>query len=112
MQTFKNSDRVGPREILISKKNSTLLKKFLAFRDKCGVSHDLLFSLRNGKQMTKSAFSQGLLNLTKRLMGQKVGTRMIRVLFATSNRKEIEAAKNVSDKLLHSAEQSQQYVRK
>ena len=62
--------------------------------------------------MTKSAFSQGLLGLTKKLMGKKVGTRMIRVLFATMNRKEIEAAQSVSNKLLHSAEQTQQYIRK
>ena len=112
MTKFKNSDKLGPREIILGKKNSKVLKQFLAFRDKCGVTHDLLFSLRNGKPMTKSAFSQGLIGLTTKLLGKRVGTRMIRVLFATSNKEEIEAAKEVSNKLLHTPAQSQQYVRK
>jgi hypothetical protein len=112
MVEFKNADKIGPREIILSKKNSRLLKQFLAFRDKCKITHDLLFSLKSGKPMTKSAFSQGLIGLTQKLLGQRVGTRLIRVLFATSNREEIEKASDVTNKLLHSSEQTKQYIRK
>ena len=62
--------------------------------------------------MTRSAFSQGLINLTQKLLGQRVGTRIIRVLFATSNRDEILKAESVTNKLLHTSEQTKQYIRK
>jgi hypothetical protein len=112
MTEFKNSDKIGPREIILGKKNSRLLKQFLVFRDKCDVKHDLLFSLRNGDPMTRSAFSQGLINLTQKLLGKRVGTRLIRVLFATENREEIEKAEDVTNRLLHTSEQTKQYIRK
>jgi hypothetical protein len=112
MVDFKNSDKIGPREILLGKKNSRLLKQFLAYRDRCDIKHDFLFSLKNGKPMTKSAFSQGLIGLTQKLLGKRVGTRLIRVLFATQNRAEIEKAAEVTNKLLHTSEQTKQYIRK
>ena len=112
MTEFKNSDKIGPREIILGKKNSRLLKQFLAYRDKCDVKHDLLFSLRNGDPMTRSAFSQGLINLTQKLLGKRVGTRLFRVLFATENREEIAKAEDVTNRLLHTSEQTKQYVRK
>ena len=112
MVEFKNADKIGPREIILGKKNSRLLKQFLAFRDKCKITHDLLFSLKSGKPMTRSAFSQGLINLTQKLLGQRVGTRIIRVLFATLHRDEILKSESVTNKLLHTSEQTKQYVRK
>jgi hypothetical protein len=109
---FKNSNRLGPREVTLSRKNSTMLKRFLAYRDKCGIKHDMLFSLRSGGKMTKTAFSQGLIGLTSRLLGKRIGTRIIRVLFATVNQDEIQKATEITNKLLHTSKQTLQYIRK
>ena len=113
MTKFKNSDKVGPKEIELNRANSMEMKKFLKYRDDV-VDHDFLFSLKSGKPMTKSAFSQALLKLTENLLGKKVGSRLIRVMFASHNSELLEKADAVSNKMLHSKTglQTRKYVRK
>ena len=111
MTDFKNSDKVGPRTIELSRANSMELKKFLKYRGEL-VDHDFLFSLKNGKPMTKKAFSQALIKVTSDLLGKRIGSRLIRVMFATENREVIEKAAGVTNKLLHTAKQTKQYTRK
>ena len=53
-----------------------------------------------------------LIKTTSELMGKKVGMRIIRVLTATDNQKVLEQAKDLTNKLLHTSKQTNQYVRK
>ena len=114
MTKFKNSDKVGPKEVKLDRANSMEMKKFLRFREKTGVDHDYLFSLKNGKPMTKGAFSQSLIALTSRLLNRKIGSRLIRVMFASQNKEVLEKADKVSNDMLHSksGRQTRKYVRK
>ena len=113
MTKFKNSAKLGPKVITLNRANSMEMKKFLRYRDAL-VDHDFLFSLKNGKPMSKSAFSQGLLKLTSNLLNKKIGTRLIRVMFATHNKALLEKADKVSNDMLHSksGRQTRKYIRK
>ena len=111
MTDFKNSDRIGPREIKLSRANSMEMKRFLRYREPL-VKHDYLFSLKNGKPMTKKAFSQALIKLTDTLLGKRIGSRLLRVIFATKNDAVLAKAAKVSNNMLHSSKQTQEYVRK
>jgi hypothetical protein len=111
---FKNSKKLGPREIKLNRANNIELNKFLRFRSGL-VTHDKLFSLRSGKPMSKSAFSQGLIKLTNRLLDKKIGSRLLRVMFASSkeNQEILKKAEEISDKMLHQkgGKQTRQYVK-
>ena len=74
----------------------------------------LLFSLKSGKPMSKSAFSQALINLTQRLLDKKVGSRIMRVAFATSKKQQLSEADAVVNNMLHSkgGKQTRKYIRK
>ena len=111
MTKFKNSDKIGTRTIKLSRASSMAMKKFLRYRDGL-VEHDFLFSLKSGKAMTRKAFSQALIKLTSELLGKRIGTRLIRVMFASMNSSLLNAADKVSNNLLHSAKQTRSYVRK
>ena len=115
MNDFKNSKILGPRVIELNRANSGEMKKFLKFRHQVGIEHDYLFSLKNGKKMSKSAFSQSLLALTSRLFGgKKIGSRLIRVMVASANEELLKKADKLSHDMLHSKSgaQTRQYVRK
>jgi hypothetical protein len=109
---FKNSDKLGPREIKLDRASSMQMKKFLKYRDGL-VDHDFLFSLRSGANMSKGAFSQALIKLTQKLIGKKIGSRLLRVMFASDNAEILKAADNISKKMLHSktGKQTRQYVK-
>ena len=113
MTDFKNSDKVGPKEVKLNRANSMEMKRFLKYRDAV-VDHEFLFSLKSGKPMTKSAFSQALIKLTENLLGKRVGSRLIRVLFATSKKIDLQKADDISNQMLHSKTglQTRKYVRK
>ena len=112
MTQFKNSDKVGPKKIKLNRSNSMEMKKFLRYRDQV-VDHDFLFSLKSGAPMTKKAFSQQLIKITDNLLGKRVGSRLIRVLFAPDNKQALQKADDVSNKMLHSKTglQTRKYVR-
>jgi hypothetical protein len=112
MQNFKVSEKIGKREIVLSRSATTVLKKFIKYRGKAGISHDFLLSARNGNKMSKKGYSQMLIKTTSELMGKKVGMRIIRVLTATENQNVIDKANELTNKLLHTSKQTSQYVRK
>mgnify|MGYP000197430471 CR=1 FL=1 len=113
MVKYKNSDRLGPREIKVSRAGSMALTKFLRIRDKV-IEHDMLFSNKNGKPMSKSAFGKALQNTTEKLLGKRIGSRIIRIVFSSEpeHKAVIEKAAEITNKLLHTAKQTKQYIRK
>ena len=111
MTKFKNSDKIGDREIKLNRSNSMALKKFLKYRSEI-VDHEFLFSNKKGEPMTKKAFSQALIKLTNDRLGKRIGSRLIRVMYATSEKDKLDAADEVTNKMLHSREQTRQYTRK
>lgn len=111
MTEFKASDKVGKREIVLSRGVVQVVKRFLKYRDKAGVDHDFLLSARNGSKMTKKAYSQTLIKTTEDLLGKRVGSRIIRVLTATEHKDVLEKADELTNKLLHTSKQTRQYVR-
>jgi hypothetical protein len=113
MTKFKNSSQVGPKEVVLNRANSMEMKRFLKYRDAL-IDHEFLFSLKSGKPMTKSAFGQALIKLTSNLLNKKVGSRLIRVMFASENTELLSKAADVSNKMLHAknSRQTRQYIRK
>jgi hypothetical protein len=109
---FKNSDKLGPREIKLDRASSMEMKKFLKYRIGL-VDHDFLFSLRSGAKMSKGAFSQALIKLTSKLIGKKIGSRLLRIMFASDNAEILKAADKITSKMLHapSGKQTRQYVK-
>jgi hypothetical protein len=112
IQKYKNSDRLGPREVEVSAALSKVLKQFLKFRDKLGLKHDFLLSNVNGDPMSKQAFSKAIHKITLDLSGKSFGSRILRVLHATENAEIIAKSSELTNKLLHTASQTRQYVKK
>ena len=112
IQKYKNSDRLGPREVEVSAALSKVLKQFLKFRDKLGLKHDFLLSNVNGDPMSKQAFSKAIHKITLDLSGKSFGSRILRVLHATENAEIIEKSSKLTNKLLHTSSQTRQYVKK
>ena len=114
MTEYKNSDKLGPREVKISRAGTMALKKILAYREKVGIKHNKLFSTKTGGEMSKATFGKGLQATTSKLLGKAIGSRIIRILHASSksNKEAIEKASELTNKLLHTASQTKQYVRK
>ena len=108
---FKNSDKLGPREVTISKALTTALKKFLQYRERV-VKHDFLLTNMNGEKMSKAAFGKAMHKITGELTGKKLGSRIIRLLHASDNAEIIEKSNALTNKLLHTQKQTRQYIRK
>ena len=64
------------------------------------------------EKMSRSALGKMVIRATKKILNKKIGSRMIRILAASSNKEEIEKLKKFSDKMLHSVKQTGDYVRK
>lgn len=108
---FKNSDKLGPREVTISKTLTAALKTFLKYREGL-VKHDFLLTNMNGDKMSKAAFGKAMHKITGDLTGKKLGSRIIRILHASDNAEIIEKSNALTNKLLHTGKQTIQYVRK
>ena len=111
MRTFKNSDQLGEKEITLSRGLTTQVRKFLKYRDGV-VDNDYFLNTMNKKKMTRSSLGKMVIRATKKLLNKKIGSRIIRVLAATSNKEEIKKLKKFSDSMLHSVKQTGDYVRK
>jgi hypothetical protein len=112
MIDFKSSDKVGPRTVKLTKGVVRVLKKFLKYRDAAEVGHDFLLSARNGNKMTKKGFSQMMIRTTEELLSKRVGSRIMRVLTASENKDVLLEANEITNKMLHTAKQTRQYIRK
>ena len=111
VQDFKNSDKLGPREVTISKSLTKALKLFLKYRAKL-IKHDFLLSNLEGNKLSKQAFSKAIHSITKRLSGKSFGSRILRIMHATENAEIIEKSNALTNKLLHTGAQTLQYIKK
>ena len=111
-QKFKNSDKLGPRDIKLSRALTMAIRKYLKYRNKVGLDHDFLLTGKAGKPMSRGAFGKALRNQTQELLGKRVGSRIIRVVVSTENRKILEKAAELSNKMLHTQKRTLDYIRK
>ena len=111
LNKFKNADKLGPRKVEISAALTKTLKQFLKYRDGL-VKHDFLFSNASGDPMSKQAFSKAIHKVTKDLSGKSFGSRILRIMHATESADVIEQSAALTNKLLHTAKQTQLYVKK
>ena len=111
VQKFKNSDKLGPREVEISVALTRALKQFLKFREPL-VKHDFLFSNQDEKPMSKQAFSKAFHKVMEQESGKKFGSRILRIMHANENADIIEKSSELTNKMLHTSEQTKQYIKK
>ena len=114
MRKFKHSKSIGERSIPIGRANTIQLKKFLKYREQLDLKHPYLLSTQSGKKMTRPTLSKALHKITRVLLGKSIGSRQIRVMFATANKEAIDKASDVAERLLHAnrTSQTKQYTRK
>ena len=112
MRTFKASEKIGEREIILSKPLSKVLTEYMKYRAKVDIEHDHLLSNSAGGILSKPALGKILRKLTKEFLGKAIGTRILRLFNATNNAAILKKAAKVSNDMLHSSAQSRQYVRK
>ena len=109
---YKNSNKMGPKHIKLSRSITMAIRKFLKYREGVELKHNFLLTGLNGKPMSRSGFGKALRNQTFALLGKRVGSRIIRVVVATENRALLLKAKKLSDSMLHSTKQTINYTRK
>ena len=112
MKIFKTAKHFGDTEIKLDKNLSKVIFDYVKYRDAVGIKHKFLLSNQKGGPLTRSALGKILTKLTSDLLNKKIGSRIIRVLKATSMRKQIEAVADLSKEMLHSGKQTKQYTRK
>ena len=103
---FKVSEKVGPVEIPLSRALSTVLSTYIKYRKKFDLDHKFLLVNATGKKLSKKALGIILHKLSKKYTGKSVGTRQLRVQYATENREVIEKALKISKEMLHSQMQT------
>ena len=111
LKEFKTVSSMGPKKFRLSQGNQRLLNKFVPAVKKI-TEHGYLLTNKSGGKMSKQVLSKTLMRITKHRIGKAFSSQLIRILYAMSNRGVIESAKEVNEKLLHSAKQSLQYAKK
>ena len=111
LRDFKTKDSMGEQKFKLNTSNQRLMNKFNIARHRL-VKHPNLLSNRNRGPMSKQVLSKRLLTLTRKRIGKSFSTQLLRILYAMKHRGILESAKKVSEKLLHSQEQSLQYAKK
>jgi len=111
LHDFKTAKSLGSKTFKLGSANQRLLNKFVPAVLKL-TDHGFLLTNRKGGKMSKQVLSKTLMKLTKSRIGKSFSTQLLRILYAMKNRDVIESAKEVSDKLMHSAKQSLQYAKK
>jgi hypothetical protein len=112
MTDFKASDKIGTITVTLSRALTRVIDKYLKYRNKLDLKHDFLIVNSQGKPLSKKALSVILNRITKRFTGHSFGTRLIRVMKATHEKKTLDAAKKIANDMLHSLDTSQTYARK
>ena len=111
LEDFKTAKSLGTKTFKLNLQNQRLLNKFIPAVKKL-TQHGFLLTNRKGEKMSKQVLSKTLMRITKARIGKSFSTQLLRILYAMRNRDVIESAKEVSDKLMHSQEQSLQYAKK
>ena len=111
LHEFKTAKSLGSKTFKLGSANQRLLNKFVPAVKKL-TSHGYFLTNRKGGKMSKQVLSKTLMKLTKSRIGKAFSTQLLRILYAMKNRDVIESAKDVSEKLLHSQDQSLLYSKK
>ena len=99
MRNFKNSEQLGEKEITLSRGLTTQVRKFLKYRADV-VDNDYFLNTMQKTKMSRSALGKMVIRSTKKLLNKKIGSRMIRILAASSNKEEIEKLKQEHKELM------------
>ena len=111
LHEFKTAKSLGSKTFRFGAGNQRLLNKFIPAVKRL-TKHGYLLTNKKGGQMSKQVLSKTLMKITKRRIGKGFSTQLLRILYAMKNRDVIESAKDVSEKLLHSQDQSLLYAKK
>jgi hypothetical protein len=111
LKEYKTSKTMGTKIFKPNTANQRLLNKFIPATELL-TDHGYLLSNQGKKKMSKQVLSKKLMSITKKRIGKNFSVQLIRILYAMRNRGVLESAKEVSEKLLHSQEQSLQYAKK
>ena len=111
LNEFKTAKSLGSKTFKLGSANQRLLNKFVPAVKKI-TTHGFLLTNRKGGKMSKQVLSKTLMKLTKSRIGKAFSTQLLRILYAMKNRDIIESARDVSEKLMHSQEQSLAYAKK
>ena len=111
LRDFKTQSSMGEQRFKLNTANQRLMNKFAIARHRL-VKHPRLLSNRNRGPMSRQVLSKRLLALTRKRIGKSFSTQLLRILYAMKNRGVLESAKKVSERLMHSQEQSLQYAKK
>ena len=98
---FKVSEKIGPVEIPLTRALSTVLTKYIKYRSQFKLDHNYLLVNASGKKLSRKALGVLLHKLSKKYTGKAVGTRQLRVQFATENREVLDKALKISKGMLH-----------
>ena len=110
---FKVSEKVGPVEIPLSRALSTAMSKFIKYRKQFELDHKFLLVGASGKKLSRKALGLILQKLSKKYTGKAVGSRQLRIQFATENKDILDKAMKISKEMLHSdLKQTVSYARK
>jgi len=111
LKEYKTSKTMGTKVFKPNISNQRLLNKFVPAVEHL-TDHGYLLSNNSKQRMSKQVLSKKLMAITKRRIGKNFSVQLIRILYAMKNRDVLESAKQVSEKMLHSQEQSLQYAKK
>ena len=75
------------------------------------MKHDHLFSTLQGKKMNRASFGKALQKTYSSVLGKSIGSRIIRIIHANSERDAILKTKELTNKMLHGARQTAQYIK-
>ena len=112
VREHKNARKMGNVEVKMDRGLTTQMRKFLKFRAQVKIENKFLFNNLQGNKMSRNGFGKMLIKTTKLLLNKSIGSRLVRVFYATSKKDIIQQAEEVSNSLLHSAEQTKLYSRK
>ena len=113
MKQFKTAKSMGDTEITLGKGISKALYDYIKYRNSVdGIDHDYVLSNQKGKHLTKAAMGKILTKLTSDLLDKKIGSRIIRVLKATTYKDQIDAANKLATEMMHSSKTQKEYTRK
>ena len=110
----KTSKTQGPKEVKLSRANTMALRKFVAYKNTVPeVEHDFLLSNKSGSKMSKATMGKAVHRVTKELLGEGFGSRLIRVLASTELKPEIDKVEALRKKMLHApgSKQTKEYTR-
>jgi hypothetical protein len=111
LKEYKTSKTMGTKIFKPNISNQRLLNKFVPAVEQ-QTDHGYLLSNNSKQRMSKQVLSKKLMSITKRRIGKNFSVQLIRILYAMKNRDVLESAKQVSEKMLHSTEQSLQYAKR